>query len=66
MRIKEIRVSAGLTQEQTAEKLGITRSAVAMWETGQSSPTANMLPAIADVFGCTINDLFTDSDQKEA
>lgn len=52
------RKSAGCTQEQLAEKLGIAQSTVAMWETGKACPRSDMLPTIAEILGCTIDDLF--------
>lgn len=35
-KLKEARKQAGLSQEQLSEKLGVSRSAVAKWETGVS------------------------------
>ena len=61
-----LRISAGLKQKEVAQKLGISQVSVWQWEHGVSLPTADKLPAIAAVYGCTINDLFDTSDQKEA
>lgn len=58
MTIKEYRESARLTQSALAGKLGVTRTAVAMWETGESLPRASLLPQIADLLNCSIDDLF--------
>lgn len=57
-RIKEMRVRAGLTQEKLSQELGVTQSAVAKWETGESSPLSEKLPDLARVLGCTIGELF--------
>lgn len=65
MRLKEARLSAHLTQEEAAKALNVSRTTVTMWETGDVNPTADKLPAIAHLYGCTINDLFRD-DRKEA
>ena len=47
-RIKEARLKAGLSQEKTAELLGLSRQAVAKWESGRSAPsTANLLKLAA-------------------
>ena len=35
-KLKELRKQSGLTQEQTAEKLSVSRAAIARWETGGS------------------------------
>ena len=48
----------GLTQEGLAQKLGVTNQAVSKWESGQSCPDIALLPAIADLFGITIDALF--------
>jgi transcriptional regulator with XRE-family HTH domain len=56
--IKMLRKAKKLTQEQFAEKLNTDRSTIAKWETGKSKPKTSMLPLIAEVLECTINDLF--------
>lgn len=57
MTFKEARIKAGLTQEEVAQKLGLNRSTIARWETGIGLPRADSLADIADVLGCTIDDL---------
>ena len=54
-RLKELREQHKLTQAQLAKKIGVSRSAVAMWEIGESSPDNNMLLALASVFGVTVD-----------
>lgn len=56
--LAEARTAAAYTQVQLAERLGVRQSTVAMWESGKACPRANMLPAIADALGCTIDALF--------
>lgn len=51
---------------QLAEKLGVTRTAITKWETGDSYPRAEMLPQIAKHLGCTIDDLYAETEVKEA
>ena len=58
MTIKELRGKTGKTQGTLAYELGVSRAAVAMWESGKAIPTADKLPAIAAALGCTIDDLF--------
>ena len=62
MNIKEMRMSANLTQQDLGEQLGVGRTTVAMWENGDAMPRADKLPEIAKVLGCTINDLFGDEE----
>ena len=56
--IKYYRVRAGLMQSELADRLHVTRQLVSMWETGRALPSTPLLPALAAVFGCTIDDLF--------
>jgi transcriptional regulator with XRE-family HTH domain len=56
--IKYLREIRGFTQHKLAELLGINQSTVAMWETGESMPRAALLPKIAEILNCTIDDLF--------
>lgn len=46
-----------LTQDQLAEKMGVTAQAVSKWENDQSCPDINMLPKLAELFGTTTDDL---------
>lgn len=56
--IKKMRDAAGLTQKELAANLKVQQSTVAMWETGESMPRAGLLPALAQILNCTIDDLF--------
>ena len=56
--IAKYRRELGLTQEGLAQKLGVTNQAVSKWESGQSCPDIALLPALADIFGITIDQLF--------
>jgi transcriptional regulator with XRE-family HTH domain len=51
------RKNAGLTQADVAEQLGITDSAVAQWETGRTLPKTALLPKLAALYKCTIDEL---------
>jgi transcriptional regulator with XRE-family HTH domain len=56
-RIVENRKRLILTQEQLAEKLGITAQAVSKWENDQSCPDITMLPKLAEIFGISTDEL---------
>jgi transcriptional regulator with XRE-family HTH domain len=56
--IKALRKKATFTQESLAKELGVDRSTIAKWETGTSFPRAEMLPKLAKLFDCSIDDLF--------
>ncbi len=50
---------AGLTQEQLASQLNVSFQTVSKWENGKSIPDALLLPVIANIFSCSIDDLFS-------
>ena len=56
-RIMHHRKRMGLTQDQLAEKLGVTAQAVSKWENDQSCPDITMLPKLADIFGISVDAL---------
>ena len=57
-KIKQLRLKAGLTQEQLAEKLGIGAQSVSKWENAVAMPDITTLPLLAETFGVSIDDLF--------
>ena len=52
-RISSHRKKLGMTQDQLAEKLGVTAQAVSKWENDQSCPDIMLLPQIAELYGTT-------------
>lgn len=52
------RRAAGLTQDDLAMHLGVTKAAVSKWELGQSMPDVALLPRIAAFFRLTLDELF--------
>ena len=60
LRLKQRREQLGLTQQQLAEALGITRAAVGNYEQEVSSAKADILYAVFDVLHCDANFLFQD------
>lgn len=56
-RISSNRKRLGLTQEQLAEKLGVTAQAVSKWENDQSCPDIAMLPRLAEIFSISTDEL---------
>lgn len=56
-RIKFHRKRLGLTQEQLAERMGVSAQAVSKWENNLSCPDISILPELAEVFGITVDAL---------
>lgn len=54
---KLFRKKSGYTQEEIAEKLGVSRQAVAKWENGDTTPDINFCIQLADLYGTTIDAL---------
>ncbi len=54
-RIQAHRKKAGLSQERLAERIGVSRQAVAKWEKDQSTPTTDNLLCLAELFGTTVD-----------
>ena len=46
-----------MTQEDIAERVGVTRQSVAKWEAGESVPDLDKCKKLADIFGVTLDDL---------
>lgn len=55
--IRTMRQAKGLAQWQLAEMIGVRQESVTQWETGKTTPKFSRLAQIADVLGCTIDDL---------
>ena len=56
-KLYELRKKQGLTQEEAAEKLGVTRQTVSKWETDQSAPELEKLMALAELFSVSTDEL---------
>lgn len=56
-RLFELRRQAGLSQEELASVVGVSRQAVQKWESGASRPDIDRLILLADYFGVTLDDL---------
>ena len=61
--LKELRIEKGYTQMKLASKLGISRSAVSMWEIGESEPDSAVLCKIAELFDVSTDYLLGVSKQ---
>ena len=55
--IRELRIKRGLSQEELAEKVYVTRQAVSRWENGETVPNTETLKLLSKLFGVSINTL---------
>ena len=56
-KLQELRKSKGLTQEELAESLFVSRTAVSKWESGRGYPSIDSLKEISRYFSVTIDEL---------
>lgn len=64
-KLKEIRKNERLSQEQLAEKIGVSRQAITKWETGKGLPDIENMVIIAEIFKTTLDELLRDSAVKQ-
>ena len=55
--LRELRKEQGITQEQFAEKLGVSARTISRWETGNNMPDISLLSEIADYYGVGIPEI---------
>lgn len=58
-KLKKLRTDHALTQEELAERIFVTRTAVSKWESGRGYPNIDSLKAMASAFGVTIDELLS-------
>lgn len=59
------RNNAGISRKSAADALGVSDVAVCLWETGRNLPKASLLPKIAELYGCSIEELLKDNPTRE-
>ena len=65
-KLQELRKSKGLTQEELAEALFVSRTAVSKWESGRGYPSIDSLKEISRFFGVTIDELIRPREMMTA
>ena len=69
-RLYELRKKNNLSQEELAEKLGVSRQAVSKWERSEASPDTDNLIALAKIYGLSLDELIygekTEEDKEDA
>ena len=65
--MRAMREKKDMSQQAVALEIGVERSTVAKWERGKSRPRAELLPKLAKLFGCSIEELLVpDGPEKTA
>ena len=65
--MRAMREKKDMSQQAVALEIGVDRSTVAKWESGKSRPRAELLPKLAKLFGCSIEELLVpDGPEKTA
>lgn len=52
-----LRKDAGMTQQETADRLGVSKKTISKWESGGGFPDIAILPALAELYGVTADDI---------
>ena len=63
-RLQELRKTAGYSQEQVAELLGLSRQAISKWESGQNMPEIEKLLLLSEIFNVSINFLIKNDENE--
>ena len=58
-KLQELRKQRGLTQEELAQSLYVSRTAISKWESGRGYPNIDSLKVIAKFFGVTVDELLS-------
>lgn len=64
-KIYTLRTRLGLSQEELAEKLGVSRQSVSKWETGQSVPDLEKIIKLSDLFGVSVDELVREGERPQ-
>ena len=62
--IKKLREERGMTQDELAEKLNVTRQAVSNWETGKTQPDIETLTRLAEIFDVSVERIIYGKEKK--
>lgn len=62
--LRSMRRRAGITAADLAERMHYSRTTIYFWEQGRCWPSSQELPRIAEILGCSIDDLFTDHNEE--
>ena len=64
-KILSLRTQRGMSQDDLAEKLEVSRQSVSKWETAQSTPDLDKIIKLADLFGTTVDQLVREGERPQ-
>lgn len=64
MNLRKLRKKKRLTMKQLGEIVGVTESAIGMYETGKRKPSYEMLLRLSEALGCTVDDIVRDNEKS--
>ena len=62
-KILALRKERNMTQTELADEMGVSFQAVSNWERGNSMPDISKLPQLAELFGCTVDELLDEKSE---
>ena len=62
---RNARLAANLTQQQIADELGLDRTTIAKYESGNSTPNFNNIPKICEKLNLTLDELFKAGEDND-
>ena len=65
-KILSLRTAQGMSQDDLAEKLEVSRQSVSKWETAQSTPDLDKIIRLADLFGVSVDELVRDEERPQS
>lgn len=63
--LQKLRKEKNISQEQLAEKLGVTRQSVSKWESGTSYPEMDKIVTLCKIFNCDIDTIINKDVMEE-
>ena len=61
-KINQLRKLSGMTQEQLAEKLNVSRQTISKWESGSSTPDIESVVKVSEIFQVSLDDLLKEGE----
>ena len=61
-----LRKDAGMTQQETADRLGVSNKTISKWESGGGFPDIAILPALAELYGVTADDILAGETVRQS